>query len=81
MAFHVRNAATEAKVREYARWRGVGVTEAVRLAVDEALVRRDQDVAAKLARMRGISDRIANAPPTGERADKAFFDELSGDEG
>ncbi len=79
MAFHVRDPETDALVREYARVRRVGLTEAVRLAVDEALQRRREEVQSRLERTRAITERIARAPRTGEKADKAFFDELSGD--
>lgn len=79
MAFHVRDKATDALVRKLADQRDVGLTEAVRLAVSAELRRRDAQVADKLRRMREISEEVARRPRTGSRADKAFFDELSGD--
>ncbi|HEX4183105.1 MAG TPA: type II toxin-antitoxin system VapB family antitoxin [Caulobacteraceae bacterium] len=39
MAFHVHDPKTDALVRPLARQKGVGVTEAVKLAVDEELRR------------------------------------------
>ncbi len=79
MAFHVRDAVVDLKVREFARDRKVGITEAIGLAIDEASSAREERVRRKLAAMREISDRVASYPRTGLKADKAFFDELSGD--
>ena len=79
MAFHVRDSATDALVRELALKRGVGLTEAIKLAVEAELKREADRVEEKLARMRAISDEIRAWPRTGLKADKAFFDELSGD--
>ncbi len=79
MPFHVRDPEVDAKVRRFAQQRGVGITEAIGLAVDEANQSGEQRKREKLARMRAVSDRIATYPKTGLKADKAFFDELSGD--
>lgn len=79
MAFHIRDPETDALVRELAEKTRLGITEAVKLAASEALAAREKARAEKLARMRAISDRIAALPGTGLKADKAFFDELSGD--
>lgn len=79
MAFHIRDVQTDALVRELARRRGVGLTDAVRLAVKAEIERDQAQVADRLTRMRTIADRLARRPRTGEKADKAFFDELSGD--
>lgn len=79
MSFHVRDRETDTLVRELARKEGVGLTEAVKRAVKSALERRDETVARRLAAMKAISDEVARLPRTGLKADKAFFDELSGD--
>lgn len=79
MAFHVRDKATDTLVRKLADQRGVGLTEAVRLAVSAELRRKDAELEEKLRRMREISDEVAQRPKTGSKADKAFFDEMSGD--
>lgn len=79
MAFHVRDKATDTLVRRLADQRGVGLTEAVRLAVSAELRRKEAGIEEKLRRMREISDEMARRPRTGQRADKAFFDEMSGD--
>ena len=53
-------------------------TEAVRLALENELARIEG--AKTLAeRLQPIRARIAKRPPTGLDADKAFYDELSGD--
>lgn len=79
MAFHIRDPETDALVRELAEKAHVGITEAVKLAAAEALATREKVREEKLAKMRAISDEIASWPRTGLKADKAFFDELSGD--
>ena len=74
MALHIRDEETERLVRNLAALQKLGLTEAVRLAVENELKRiplRD--------RIRPIQDRIAAAGRTGLVADKAFFDELCGE--
>jgi antitoxin VapB len=78
MAFHIRDQETDTLVRELARKRRVGLTEAVKLAVGAEL-RRNRDTAPMLERIQSIQDEVAQAVPTGLKADKAFFDDLSGD--
>ena len=77
MAFHIRDKETDALVRELARRKGTGLTEAVKLAVRREL---DSDIPQEplRERLRKIADAIAEYPSTGAKADKAFFDELSG---
>ena len=73
MALHIRDDETERLVRTLASLKKLGLTEAIRLAVESELNRvplRD--------RIRPIQERIAALPGTGLRADKAFFDELCG---
>ena len=77
MAFHVRDPSTDTMVRELARMRGVGLTEAIKLAVGEAL-RRDETGPSYMDEVRKLQARIAARGRTGLVADKAFFDELSG---
>jgi antitoxin VapB len=79
MAFHIRDPETDALVRELAEKAHVGITEAVKLAAAEALATREKARAEKLAALRAIRDEVASWPRTGLKADKAFFDELSGD--
>jgi antitoxin VapB len=79
MPFHVRDSETDTLVRELARQRGIGLTEAVKLAV-RAELERDARATPMAERIQAIQDEIAAWPRTGLTADKAFFDELSGDD-
>jgi antitoxin VapB len=51
---------------------------AVKLALENELRRGDEALSLR-ERIRPIQDRIMARPPTGLEADKAFYDELSGD--
>ena len=53
-------------------------TDAVKLALENEL-RRIEEEQPLLERLRPIMDRIAARPSTGLEADKAFYDELSGE--
>jgi antitoxin VapB len=77
MAFHVRGGETDALVRELARREGVGLTEAVKLAVREKLQSRAKQVPLR-DRLKKIADRLDAYPDTGVTIDKAFYDDLSG---
>ncbi len=78
MPFHVRDAETDTLVRKLARRRQIGLTEAVKLAVRNELQREDQAIPMQ-ARLASLRARVISRPPTGLEADKAFFDDLSGD--
>ncbi len=76
MAFHIRDPETDTLVRKLAERKGVGLTEAVKLAVGAELAR---DAAGdRLDKVREIQARIAARGRSGLKADKAFFDDLSG---
>ena len=82
MAFHVRDPKTDALVRELARKRGIGITEAIREAVEQALT-ADATAERKsslMERLQPLFDRIDRMPRTGLVADKKFFDEMWGQE-
>lgn len=79
MAFHVRDRQTDALVRELARKRQVGLTDAIKMAVGAEL-RREVEATPMLERIRAIRSEVAKRKRTGLKADKAFFDELSGDD-
>ncbi|NNM70923.1 type II toxin-antitoxin system VapB family antitoxin [Enterovirga aerilata] len=74
MALHIRDAETDQLVRRLAEIKKLGLTEAVKLAVENELKRVPLS-----ERIRPIQDRIAAMRDTGLKADKAFFDELSGE--
>lgn len=77
MAIHIRDPRTDSLVRELARKRGIGLTEAIALAVETelALERREPSLRDKL---RKLQADVASRGSTGLKADKAFFDDLSG---
>jgi antitoxin VapB len=77
MVLHVRDAETDALVRELALRRGISLTEAIKEAVQLALSHEAERVSLwdSTADLRAT---IASYPVTGLSADKAFFDELSG---
>jgi antitoxin VapB len=72
MAFHIRDPETDRLARELARLQGGGITDAVRSALEAKL--------AEMERIKDLTDEIAAAPKTGLKADKAFYDWLSGEE-
>jgi antitoxin VapB len=78
MAFSVRDRATDAAVRELARLKGKGLTETIREAVEKE-IERERERTPFMERLKKLQDRVAKYPKTGLKADKAFFDELSGD--
>jgi antitoxin VapB len=79
MPFHIRDPETDILVRQLAHKRGLGLTEAVKLAVSAELKREAEKVPLR-ERIRPLQAEVAAWPRTGLKADKAFFDELSGDE-
>ena len=78
MPLSIRDEVTDRLVRKLAKQKGLGLTEAVRLAVENEL-RRDEEAIPLRRRLRPLQNRIAARPATGLEADKAFYDELSGD--
>lgn len=77
MAFHIRDKETDALVRELARKEKTGLKDAVKSAVRDKL----KTLGARPSlhdRLSEIADEIARAPKTGKKADKKFFDDLSG---
>jgi antitoxin VapB len=78
MALHVRDPEADALVRALARRSGMGITEAIKVAVREK-IERDERAKPMFERIKAIQDEIARWPDTGLKANKAFFDELSGD--
>jgi antitoxin VapB len=78
MAFHIRDPEADRALRELAARKGVSLTDAVKQAVQNELLQMDQNVPF-LERIRDLQQRVAAYPKTGLKADKAFYDELSGD--
>jgi hypothetical protein len=77
MAFHIRDGETDGLVRELARKEKVGLKDAVKNAVKDKLKALDAKPSLH-DRLSEIADEIARLPRTGKKADKKFFDALSG---
>jgi antitoxin VapB len=81
MSIYIKDAVTDKAVRKLAKLRGVTLTEAIRGAIERALA--DERGASKNeidVKLRELQDRVARWPKTGSKADKAFYDWLSGEE-
>jgi antitoxin VapB len=72
----VRDPETDLLVRELALKKGVGITEAIKLAVSDLLNREADVVEERRRRSQAILDRLNKLPRTGFVADKAFYDSL-----
>jgi antitoxin VapB len=79
MAIHVRDPETDALVRRLARRKGLGLTETIRDAVRNELDREEEKLSL-WERTADLRAEIKSWPSTGRKADKAFFDSLSGEE-
>lgn len=77
MAFHIRDKETDRLVRALARRKGLGLTDAVKLAVQQEMASA-QDQPPLRERLRALAKEIAAYPDTDKTVDKAFYDELSG---
>lgn len=79
MVIHVKDEETDAMVRKLARQRGIGITAAIKVAVQEALV-ADAPKTSLWERTADLRDELNAYPKTGEVADKKFFDEMWGED-
>lgn len=77
MPLSIRDEATDNAVRELARLKRKGLTETIREAVENEL-RRTRQAIPLVERLRALGDEYMTRPETGEKADKAFYDDLSG---
>jgi antitoxin VapB len=80
MILHVRDADTDELVRRLARSRGISITEAIREAVEQALAFDARSRGSLWARTSDLRAKVQSYEPSGLRADKDFYDELSGHE-
>ena len=79
MAFHIRDQATDRAVRRLAKIKGKSLTETVREAAEHE-IERERGGVPLIERLKPLQARVmALARPGGKPADKAFFDELSGE--
>ncbi|KQP39146.1 MULTISPECIES: type II toxin-antitoxin system VapB family antitoxin [unclassified Methylobacterium] len=78
MALHIRDEEADRLVRALAERKHISLTDAIKLGVGNELKREDEKLSL-WERIRPIRERIASRPDTGLKADKAFYDEMSGD--
>jgi antitoxin VapB len=78
MAIHIREAETDFAVRELANRLGVSLTEAIRISAVNELKRVNRNRVPLSERVKKIQARLSGYERTGLKADKAFFDDLSG---
>lgn len=78
MTFYVKDPATDKAVRRLAKLKGKTLTETIREAVEKEYERskKPKSISEKLDE---LAERLRKYPRSGLKADKAFFDELSGD--
>lgn len=79
MVLHVRDEETDRLVRDLANRRGIGITEAIREAVEEALA-AEAGKKPLWDRTADLRVKVSAFPLTGKAADKQFFDDLWGEE-
>jgi antitoxin VapB len=69
MAINIKNFEVEDSIRKLANQLGVDLTEAVKRAVDHELNRGPAAKQAKLAKMRAVSNRVAQQPEKDPRSE------------
>ncbi len=77
MTFYVKDPATDEAVRRLAKLKNKTLTETIREAVEKELRKERRGTLPQ--RLDAIAQRLSKFPRSGLEADKAFFDELSGD--
>ena len=77
MPLNIRSEIVNELAERLAARRQVNKTEAVRIALQNELRRLDEAVPLR-DRVRPLQERVLSRPATGLEADKAFYDELSG---
>ena len=78
MPLNIRSEVVNQLAERLAARTQVNKTNAVRIALENELRRLDEAVPLR-DRLRPLQKRVLSRPATGLEADKAFYDELSGD--
>jgi antitoxin VapB len=78
MPLNIRNEEVNRLAKKLAARKRLNKTEAVKLALQNELRRMDEAMPLR-ERLRPLQKRVLARPATGQEADKAFYDELSGD--
>jgi antitoxin VapB len=79
MPLNIRSEEVNKLAKKLAARKHVNKTEAVKIALQNELRRMDEELPLR-ERLRPIQERILSRPASGLEADKAFYDELSGDD-
>jgi antitoxin VapB len=77
MALNIRSEVVNQLADRLAARKHMNKTDAVRTALENELRRLDETAPLR-DRLRPLQDRVLSRPATGLEADKAFYDELSG---
>jgi antitoxin VapB len=77
MAYHIKDSKTDRIIRELAKVTGKPILNAIRDACESEL-RREVAKVPLWERLQPVINKVRATPKTGLRADKRFFDELSG---
>lgn len=81
MALHIQDKDADRMVREFARRRGLGITEAVKTAVAQAMADEDRALESVKRRIRPLVDEVRAKRADKEQVDqKAFMDEMWGED-
>jgi antitoxin VapB len=78
MPLNIRNEEVNRLAEKLAARTHTSKTDAVKLALQNELRRLEEEVCLR-ERLRPVQDRVLARPATGLEADKAFYDQLSGD--
>jgi antitoxin VapB len=78
LALNIRSEIVSQLAERLAARKGMNKTDAVRTALENELRRLDEAMPLR-DRLRSLQERVLSRPATGQEADKAFYDELSGD--
>jgi antitoxin VapB len=77
MPLNIRSETVNQLAEKLAARARMNKTDAVRLALENELQRLDEAVPLR-ERLRALQERVLSRPDAGLEADKAFYDELSG---
>ena len=77
MPLNIRSEAVNQLAEKLAARKRMNKTDAVRVALEHELQRLDEAIPLR-ERLRALQERVLSRPTTGLEADKAFYDELSG---
>ena len=78
MGLSIKNAAVETLARDLARRHATGVTDIIHQALKEK-AERDAAEPSLWEKLAPLREKVARMPNSGEAADRAFYDELSGE--